>query len=183
MGFHKFETNIPGVWKIKPDVFGDKRGFFTELYNRKGFEEIGLGHLNFVQDNLSSSSKGIVRGLHFQAAPHAQGKLITVLQGKALDVAVDVRKDSPTYGQHVAVELDGDDLTFLYIPEGFAHGFQVISDQCLFCYKCTNFYNKSAEGGLLWNDPALGIPWNDIPPNLSEKDLEYPPLADFHSPF
>ena len=176
MGFHKLETNIPDVFIIKPDVFGDSRGFFMELYNRKSFEEIGLGHLNFIQDNLSSSTKGTIRGLHFQASPYSQGKLITTLQGAVLDVAVDIRPNSPTYGQHVAVELSAENPSMLYMPEGFAHGFQVLSENCLFYYKCTQFYHKASEGGIAWDDPALNIPWRDIPPILSAKDLENPRL-------
>jgi dTDP-4-dehydrorhamnose 3,5-epimerase len=183
MAFHKSETPIEGLWVIKPDVFGDKRGFFTELYNQKHFEAIGLGHLNFVQDNLSSSRKGIVRGLHFQAPPHAQGKLVTVLQGAVLDVAVDNRKGSPTYGQHYAIELHADELTLFYIPPGFAHGFQVLSDHCLFSYKCTHFYNRPAEGGLRWDDPELNIPWRELEAVVSEKDKQLPELKAFDSPF
>lgn len=183
MAFHRSETEFEGLYIIRPDVFGDARGFFTELYNQQAFEAIGLGHLNFVQDNLSSSSKGIIRGLHFQEAPYAQGKLITVLQGSVLDVAVDIRKDSPTYGKHFQIELSADELTLVYIPEGFAHGFQVLSDQCLFSYKCTNFYHKPSDGGILWNDPSLGIQWHDIPPLVSAKDQALPPLAAFKTPF
>ena len=183
MAFHKFETSLPGVWMIKPDVFGDDRGFFTELYNSQGFQDIGLGHLQFVQDNLSSSGKGIIRGLHFQGPPSAQGKLVTVLEGRVLDVAVDIRKNSPNYGDHVAIELDAAELTLLYIPVGFAHGFQVLSDRCLFSYKCTNLYDRSAEGGLQWDDPDLAIPWRDIPPVISEKDKNYGPFKAFETPF
>lgn len=183
MAFHKSECPIEGLYVIKPDVFGDKRGFFTELYNQKSFEAIGLGHLNFVQDNLSYSSKGIIRGLHFQAPPHAQGKLVTVLQGRVLDVAVDIRKGSPTYGAHYAIELDAEELTLFYIPPGFAHGFQVLSETALFSYKCTNLYNKASEGGLLWNDPSIGIEWADLEAKVSEKDQVLPGLKDFVSPF
>lgn len=183
MAFHKSECPIEGLYVIKPDVFGDKRGFFTELFNQKGFDNIGLGHLKFVQDNLSYSSQGIIRGLHFQAPPHAQGKLVTVLQGRVLDVAVDIRKGSPTYGEHFAIELDAEDITLFYIPPGFAHGFQVLSETALFSYKCTNFYNKASEGGLLWNDPDLGIKWAEISPLVSDKDQILPGLKDFQSSF
>ena len=131
MGFRKLETSLPGIQIIQPDVFGDDRGFFMEMFNQRSFEEIGLGHLHFVQDNLSSSRKGIIRGLHFQKPPYAQGKLITVLQGKVLDVAVDIRKDSPTYGKCITAEMSAENKTMLYIPPGFAHGFQVLSDTCL----------------------------------------------------
>ncbi|MFK7969763.1 MAG: dTDP-4-dehydrorhamnose 3,5-epimerase [Bacteroidia bacterium] len=183
MAFHKRETILEGVVELQPDVFGDKRGFFTELYNHMHFEAIGLGHLQFVQDNLSSSTQGVIRGLHFQGPPHAQGKLVSVLQGAVLDVAVDVRPGSTTYGQHVAVELSAEKLNMLYVPPGFAHGFQVLSETCLFSYKCTNFYNKESEGGLLWNDPALAIPWRDVPANVSPKDQVLPAWKDFVSPF
>jgi dTDP-4-dehydrorhamnose 3,5-epimerase len=183
MAFHKSECPIEGLYVIKPDIFGDKRGFFTELFNQKGFDAIGLGHLKFVQDNLSYSSQGIVRGLHFQAPPHAQGKLVTVLQGRVLDVAVDIRKGSPTYGEHFAIELDAEDITLFYIPPGFAHGFQVLSEKALFSYKCTNFYNKASEGGLLWNDPALEIKWAELTPSVSDKDQLLPGLGEFETPF
>lgn len=183
MGFKKMDTHLAGVFEIQPDKFGDHRGFFAELYNQQAFESLGLDHLKFVQDNLSSSGKGIVRGLHFQGPPHAQGKLVSVLQGKVLDVAVDIRKASPTYGQYLAVELSAKKLNMLYIPEGFAHGFQVLSETCLFSYKCTGYYNKESEGGLLWNDPALGIPWREVEPLLSEKDRVLPNLKNFNSPF
>jgi len=183
MAFHRSDCPIEGLFVIKPDIFGDKRGFFTELYNQKGFEAIGLGELNFVQDNLSYSRQGIIRGLHFQAPPHAQGKLVTVLQGRVLDVAVDIRPESSTYGQHFSIELDAEDITLFYIPPGFAHGFQVLSETCLFSYKCTGFYNKAAEGGLLWNDPELEIKWADLPSLVSEKDQTLPTLQDFKTPF
>ena len=183
MGFRKLETSIPDVLIIQPDIFGDDRGFFMELHNEVGFAKIGLGHLRFVQDNLSSSVKGTLRGLHFQAPPHAQGKLITVLEGSVFDVAVDIRKDSPTYGQYYATELSSRDRKILYVPPGFAHGFQVLSDKCLFLYKCTDVYHPETEGGIAWNDPNLDIPWHDIPPILSQKDVHHPRLVDFDSPF
>ncbi|MEO0469033.1 MAG: dTDP-4-dehydrorhamnose 3,5-epimerase [Bacteroidota bacterium] len=183
MGFHKRDTSLQDVVIIEPDVFGDDRGFFKELHNSSAFAEIGLGHLHFVQDNLSQSARGTIRGLHFQRPPYAQGKLITVLQGEVLDVVVDVRKSSPTFGQSLAVELSAKTHRMLYVPEGFAHGFQVLSESCLFFYKCTNFYNRKADGGIFWNDPALNIPWRDIEPVLSEKDLNHPVLADFDTPF
>jgi dTDP-4-dehydrorhamnose 3,5-epimerase len=183
MAFHRRDTAIEGLVEIQPDRFGDHRGFFAEMYNHKGFEAIGLGHLHFVQDNLSSSTRGVIRGLHFQGPPHAQGKLVSVLQGSVLDVAVDVRSGSPTYGQHVAVELHADKLNMLYIPPGFAHGFQVLSDTCLFSYKCTNFYNRASEGGLLWNDHELAIPWRDIEAKVSEKDAPLPSWGEFETVF
>jgi len=183
MGFKKLPSQLADVWIIKPDVFGDERGFFMELYNKKSFDEIGLGHLNFVQDNLSSSARGTLRGMHFQTPPHSQGKLITVLQGTVLDVAVDLRKGSPTFGQYEAFELDANTPTSIFIPKGMAHGFQVLSESCLFLYKCTQLYHKSSDGGIAWNDPSLAIPWRDIPPLLSEKDKNHPPLNQFDSPF
>ncbi|MEM6263416.1 MAG: dTDP-4-dehydrorhamnose 3,5-epimerase [Bacteroidota bacterium] len=184
MAFRRSETSITDLLEIQPDVFGDTRGFFAELYNHRHFDSIGLGHLSFVQDNLSLSRKGTIRGLHFQAPPFDQGKLVSVLQGKALDVAVDIRKGSPTYGHAVAVELSAEKLNMLFVPPGFAHGFQVLSESCLFSYKCTNFYDKASEGGLMWNDPALDIPWvEDIEPILSEKDQYYPTFKEFVSPF
>lgn len=183
MGLKKFSSEFPGLYIIKPDVFGDSRGFFLEVYNQKAFSEIGLEDLEFVQDNLSRSSKGVLRGLHFQIPPYTQGKLVTVFEGSVLDVAVDIRVHSPTYGKAFSYEIRADEPTFVYIPEGFAHGFQVLSDTCLFYYKCTNFYNKQADQGIRWDDPALAIPWQDIPPILSPKDLEHPNLAEYESPF
>lgn len=182
MAFRKIETHLPDLYLIEADRFGDKRGFFMEMYNQKAFESIGL-QLHFVQDNLSSSSRGTIRGLHFQAPPFAQGKLVSVLEGRVLDVAVDIRKSSPTYGQSIAVELTADEPKMLYVPEGFAHGFQVLSETCLFHYKCTNFYHKASEGGIIWNDPNIQLPWHNIPPILSPKDTDYPLLKDFDSPF
>jgi dTDP-4-dehydrorhamnose 3,5-epimerase len=176
-------TAIPDVLIIEPKIFRDSRGFFTELFNKQKFEDLGLGHLNFVQDNLSTSQKGTIRGLHFQSPPYAQGKMVTVFQGCVLDVAVDLRKNSPTFGQHVAVELDADNLRYLFIPEGFAHGFQVLSENCIFYYKCTNYYNAPADGGVFWNDPALNLPWREIEPIVSEKDAKQPLLANLNSPF
>jgi dTDP-4-dehydrorhamnose 3,5-epimerase len=183
MGFHKFETSIPDILFIRPDVFGDERGFFMELFNQQAFEALGLPSVRFVQDNLSQSGKGTLRGLHFQTPPYGQGKLIMPLIGSVLDVAVDLRRSSPTFGQVMAKELHAEDKEMLYIPQGFAHGFQVISDTCLFFYKCTQYYNQSAEAGIAWDDPALDIPWRDIPPILSEKDQYHPVLADYDSPF
>jgi dTDP-4-dehydrorhamnose 3,5-epimerase len=185
MGFRKIETSLAGVVIIQPDVFGDDRGFFLELYNQRSFAEIGLGHLRFVQDNLSSSTRGTIRGLHFQKPPHAQGKLITVLEGRVLDIAVDLRQDSPQYGQCITAEMDASERTMLYIPEGFAHGFQVLSERCLFHYKCTHYYHKDSEGGLPWNDPDLAIPWRDLEqaPIVSGKDQQHPSFAEFDSPF
>lgn len=182
MGFRKVETGIEGLVIVEPDVFGDHRGYFKETYNRAAFEAIGLD-VEFVQDNLSYSSRGILRGLHFQAPPHAQGKLVTVLQGEVLDVGVDIRKGSPTYGQHRAVRLSAENHRMFFVPPGFAHGFAVLSETCLFVYKCTGLYHPESEGGLMWNDPALGIDWGLEKPTLSAKDRDYLPFEAFESPF
>jgi dTDP-4-dehydrorhamnose 3,5-epimerase len=182
MGFKLHKTAIEGPVILEPDVFGDARGYFLEAYNEKAFREIGLD-LHFVQDNLSYSRRGILRGLHFQAPPSDQGKLVTVLKGEALDVAVDIRKASATYGQHVMVHLSEANHKFFYVPPGFAHGFLVTSEECYFSYKCTNGYDRSSEGGLMWNDPALNIDWQTVAPLISEKDSHYLPFTQFVSPF
>lgn len=181
--FHKLNTHIPGLWLIEPDVFGDDRGWFKELFNQQSFEQIGLGHLHFVQDNLSRSSRGALRGMHYQRPPHTQGKLVTVLEGNVLDMVVDLRLGSPGYGKHFAVELDAKKHNMLFVPPGLAHGFQVLSESCLFFYKCTDTYHPESEGGLAWNDPTLELPWRDIPPILSKKDMGYAPFEAFESPF
>lgn len=183
MGFRKYETNLPGVLIIEPDRYGDARGYFMELYNCKAFNDLGLNNVQFVQDNLSHSSKGVLRGLHFQKPPHAQGKLIATLSGKVLDMVVDIRKSSPTYGHHFSYELSHEQPTFLYVPEGMAHGFQVLSDTCLFFYKCTKLYNKASEGSIAWNDSQLNLPWKDVPAVLSEKDRQNTSFSTFESPF
>lgn len=182
MGFRKQSTEIEGLVILEPTVHGDERGYFLETYNEKALAEQGLG-LHFVQDNLSYSKKGILRGLHFQAPPFDQGKLVTVLKGHVLDVAVDIRKGSPTYGKHVMVHLSEENHRLFYIPPGFAHGFLVISEDCFFSYKCTNFYHHASEGGLPWNDPDLGIPWQASAPILSSKDKQYAAFETFDSPF
>ena len=185
MGNFKFnETKIKGVYIIEPKVFGDNRGYFMETYNKEHFAEAGLT-MNFVQDNESSSSKGVLRGLHFQTK-HTQGKLVRVTKGEVFDVAVDLRKGSPTYGQWEGVVLSAENKKQFYIPEGFAHGFLVLSDHAIFNYKCTDFYCPEGEGGVLWNDPDIGIEWplegidNII---LSEKDKVHPTLKDLNVPF
>ena len=185
MGSFKFnETKIEGVYIIEPKVFGDNRGYFMETYNKEHFAEAGLT-MNFVQDNESSSSKGVLRGLHFQTK-HTQGKLVRVTEGEVFDVAVDLRKGSPTYGQWEGVVLSAENKKQFYIPEGFAHGFLVLSDHAIFNYKCTDFYCPEGEGGVLWNDPDIGIEWpldgidNII---LSEKDKVHPGLKDLNVPF
>ena len=166
------ETSIAGLVEIFPRVFQDDRGFFFESYNEEAFRKLGLP-TNFVQDNQSFSIKGVVRGLHFQNAPFAQGKLVRVISGRVLDVAVDIRPDSPTFGKHEVFELRSDTNNMAYIPEGFAHGFVALEDS-VFSYKCTNVYNKGAESGLLWNDPDLGIDWGVENPIVSEKDIFLP---------
>ena len=166
------ETSIAGLVEIFPRVFQDDRGFFFESYNEELFKKLGLP-TNFVQDNQSFSIKGVVRGLHFQNAPFAQGKLVRVISGRVLDVAVDIRPDSPTFGKHEVFELRSDTNNMAYIPEGFAHGFVALEDS-VFSYKCTNVYTKGAESGLLWNDPDLGIDWGVENPIVSEKDIILP---------
>lgn len=170
------DTTLPGVLLIEPRVFADARGFFMETWHQARYREYGLP-AHFVQDNLSSSTRGTLRGLHFQH-PHAQGKLVYVLQGEVFDVAVDLRVGSPTFGRWVGVVLSGDHKNQLYIPEGFAHGFCVLSETALFLYKCTDVYTPQAEGGVLWSDPDLGIDWPIRTPFLSEKDKNYPLLRE-----
>jgi len=176
------ETEIKGLLIIKPRVFADARGYFFESYNQDVFKKHGID-VNFMQDNQSLSSSNVLRGLHFQAPPFAQGKLVRVITGAVLDVAVDIRKESPTYGKHVALELNEENKTMFYIPPGFAHGFLTLRDQTIFSYKCTNVYNKESEGCVLWNDPDLGIDWNCPNPILSEKDISGTPFKSFSSPF
>ncbi len=183
MGFKKSKSQLTDLYIIEPDVFGDERGYFKEVYNHRAFDSIGLGDLEFVQDNLSYSQKGTLRGLHFQIPPFSQGKLVTVLEGSVLDVALDLRIGSPTFGQYESFELIASEHKMIYIPPGMAHGFQVLSESCLFMYKCTKFYHKESEGGIAWDDPHLKIPWKDIPPILSNKDQHYPIFRDFESPF
>ena len=171
-------TAIEGVKIIEPDVFGDNRGWFVEQYNAGRYREAGIT-ADFVQDNESFSSKGVVRGLHWQAGEHCQAKLVRVIRGAVWDVAVDVRRGSPTFGKHVSVVLTGDNKKQFFIPRGFAHGFVVLEDNTLFSYKCDNLYCKASERGLMFDDPALGIKWPeiDVAIKLSEKDRHHPPLA------
>jgi dTDP-4-dehydrorhamnose 3,5-epimerase len=176
------ETKLKGVMVIKPRVFEDARGYFLESYNKNVFAEAGL-NMDFVQDNQSLSQKGVLRGLHFQNQPHAQGKLVRVITGAVLDVAVDIRKNSPTYGQWFGLELTEKNKWMMYIPEGFAHGFATLEDNTIFSYKCTNFYNKASEDCILWNDPDLAINWQLKDPLLSEKDLQGKKMKDFVSLF
>jgi dTDP-4-dehydrorhamnose 3,5-epimerase len=177
-------TEIEGLFVLTPRVFEDARGYFFESYNQAVFESKGL-HYQWVQDNQSSSSFGVIRGLHFQSPPHAQAKLIRVLHGRILDVAVDIRKGSPTFGKHVAIELSAENKKQFLIPPGFAHGFSVLSEKAEVLYKCDGFYHKDSEGGLYFNDPVLAIDWM-IPEGkaiISEKDGLLPVFDAFESPF
>lgn len=176
------KTFIDGLVIIRPKVFQDDRGYFYESFNARSFAEAGVKS-EFVQDNQSLSNRGVLRGLHFQRPPHAQAKLVRVISGSVLDIAVDIRKNSPTYGKHVSILLSGENKTMFYIPEGFAHGFATLEDQTVFSYKCAGYYDKASEDTLLWNDPALAIDWTISNPVLSEKDKVGKLLADLHSPF
>ena len=175
-------TPIEDLVLIEMPAFGDHRGYFMESWNKKTFAKQGLD-IDFVQDNVSFSSKGVLRGLHFQAPPKPQGKLVRVLRGSVLDVAVDIRKDSKTYGQHFSVELTEENKLAMWIPPGFAHGFATLEDNTLFSYKCSGPYAPETEGCLLWNDPALGIDWKLEDPKLSDKDKLGVLLKDLNSPF
>lgn len=170
------ETKLPGVLIIEPKVFGDARGFFMESWNKERYQEAGLP-ARFVQDNLSFSARGVLRGLHFQN-PNPQGKLVSVLWGEVFDVAVDIQVGSPTFGQWVGISLSAENKRQFYIPEGFAHGFVVTSDVALFSYKCTAYYSPDTESSLLWNDPEIGINWPIYKPVLSDKDRAAPTLAE-----
>ena len=183
------KTEIDGVWIIQPKVFNDARGYFFESFSQREFDEkVGnlLGHtINFVQDNESKSSYGVMRGLHFQRPPFTQSKLVRCVKGSVLDVAVDIRKGSPTYGQHVAVELTEENHRQFFVPRGFAHGFVVLSETAIFQYKCDNFYAPQADGGISILDDSLGIDWRIDAGKaiLSEKDTKHEMLKDFDSPF
>ena len=170
------ETDLKGVLIFEPKVFGDGRGFFMETWSRDRYREAGLD-VEFVQDNVSSSSRGVLRGLHYQN-PHPQGKLVQVLKGEVLDVAVDIRVGSPTFGKAETCLLSDENHRQFYVPAGFAHGFCVLSETALFLYKCTEFYDAGTEGGVLWNDPDLEIDWLVADPILSEKDSNAPRLKD-----
>ena len=176
------ETPIPDLFILEPKVFGDHRGYFFESFNKEVFDAKGIP-ADFIQDNESFSAAGVVRGLHFQAPPKAQGKLVRVQRGRVLDVAVDIRKGSPTYGQHFAMELSGENKKMLWIPPGFAHGFATLEDDTVFLYKCTNTYSPEHEGSILWNDSTLNINWGVNEPKLSAKDTVGPTFAEFESPF
>ncbi|MBO0330922.1 dTDP-4-dehydrorhamnose 3,5-epimerase [[Muricauda] lutisoli] len=170
------ETKLKGCFILEPKVFEDDRGYFFESFNHKTFCEAIGQEVDFVQDNQSYSTKGVLRGLHFQHGEHAQAKLVRVLEGRVLDVAVDLRKGSPSYGEHVSVELTADNKKQLFIPRGFAHGFVVLSETAHFFYKCDNYYNKESEGGIKYNDTHLNIDWKISPEDMlvSEKDKNLP---------
>lgn len=170
------ETKLKDCFIIEPQVFGDKRGYFLETFNSEKFKALTHQDVTFVQDNESFSSRGVLRGLHYQLGEHAQAKLVRVVKGEVLDVAVDVRKESPTFGQHVAVNLTEDNKKQLFVPRGFAHGFVVLSDTAIFAYKCDNLYNKASEGGIIYNDASLNIDWqiDETDMLISEKDTVLP---------
>lgn len=170
------ETSLPGCIVIEPQVFGDSRGFFYESYNEAKYREAGIDR-RFVQSNVSRSARGVLRGLHYQS-PHPQGKLISVLEGEVYDVAVDIRRGSPTFGKWAGVMLTADNHRHFWIPEGFAHGFCVVSEHATFSYQCTDLYDAKADGGVRWDDPAIGIDWPISDPLLSDKDTKAPLLAD-----
>lgn len=178
------KTELEDVYILEPKIFGDSRGYFLESFNKSNFEE-NISSIDFVQDNESKSKYGVVRGLHFQKPPFDQAKLVRVTRGAVLDVAVDIRKDSKTYGKHIAVELSEDNHRQLFIPRGFAHGFSVLTKEVVFQYKCDNYYSPADEGAILWNDSTLNIDWM-IPSDqaiVSDKDLLNPLFDKFISPF
>ena len=173
------QTEIPGLLLLEPKVFGDERGYFFESWNRDAYRSVGI-NCDFLQDNESKSRFGVLRGLHYQAAPYTQAKLVRVISGAVLDVAVDIRAGSPTYGKHMAVELSGENKRQLFIPRGFAHGFAVLSEEVVFAYKCDNFYMPSHERGIAFDDPDLAIDWRVKPDRwiLSPKDTRHPRLSE-----
>lgn len=170
------ETNLSGCFLIEPKLFHDERGYFMESFNEKTFNEILNTSIHFVQDNQSVSTKGVLRGLHYQTGAHAQAKLVRVLEGSVLDIALDIRPNSPTYGQHFSVELSAENQKQLFVPKGFAHGFLVLSERATFFYKCDHYYHKESEAGIKFDDPALNIDWNFSREQLivSEKDILQP---------
>ncbi len=170
------ETFIEGLIEIYPRIFKDDRGFFLETYNKIAFDKAGIKTV-FIQDNQSFSTKGVLRGLHFQKEPYAQAKLVSVISGRVLDVAVDLRKNSPTFGKHVTVMLEAEKRNMLLVPEGFAHGFVALEDS-VFSYKCSNVYDKESEAGIIWNDKDLNINWGFDNPLVSEKDIILPAFKD-----
>jgi dTDP-4-dehydrorhamnose 3,5-epimerase len=176
------KTPLEGLLLIKPDVFEDERGYFFESFNHEKFLTVGLD-LKFMQDNESKSRKGVLRGLHFQSPPFAQGKLVRVMRGSVLDVAVDIRKDSSTYGRWESIVLSGQNKWMYWIPTGFAHGFVTLEDDTIFFYKCTNVYSRLSEGSILWNDPDLNINWGIKNPMIADKDKVSPRFSEVTSPF
>ena len=176
-------NELNGVLLIQPDVFKDERGYFYESFNSRKFENIVGSKINFVQDNQSLSNTGVLRGLHFQNPPYAQDKLVRVVKGSVLDVAVDIRVNSPTYGKHFSAILSEENHHQLWIPKGFAHGFVCLEDETIFSYKCSDYYSKESEGSILWNDPELEIEWGIDNPILSKKDLEATSFKDFKTQF
>ena len=176
------KTPIENLLVLEPKVFEDERGYFFESFNKKKLEDIGIKE-SFVQDNESLSNKNVLRGLHFQAPPFAQGKLVRVIKGSVLDIAVDIRKESATYGKYFSIILSEQNKKMFWIPPGFAHGFLTLEDQTIFSYKCSENYNPSSEGSLLWNDPQLNIEWNIDEPIVSAKDQEAQAFTSFKSPF
>ena len=178
------KTSIEGIVIIDPTVFGDNRGYFLESYNEKEFKEV-IGKVSFVQDNESKSSKGVLRGLHFQKSPFAQAKLVRCIEGKVLDVVVDIRKNSKTYGQYFTTELSGENKKQVFIPRGFAHGFLVLSESAIFAYKVDNTYAPEHDAGIRWNDPTVNIPWgiSESEVLVSKKDAQLPYFTEFDSPF
>jgi len=176
------KTEFDGLVVVKPKVFMDERGYFFESFNKNEFKRNAID-VDFVQDNQSKSDRNVLRGLHFQNPPFAQGKLVQVIKGAVLDVVVDIRKNSTTYGKHFKIELSEENKTMLFIPPGFAHGFLTLLDETIFSYKCTNFYNKESEKSLLWNDKTLNIDWDVSSPILSEKDKLAENFQSFISPF
>ncbi|MDG1719576.1 MAG: dTDP-4-dehydrorhamnose 3,5-epimerase [Flavobacteriales bacterium] len=176
------KTEIEGLLLIEPKVFEDERGYFFESWSKDAFENAGLD-INFVQDNQSLSSKGVVRGLHFQNPPFAQGKLVRVLKGSVLDIAVDIRENSPTYGKYFSIHLSEENKTMLWIPPGFAHGFSTLEDNTIFSYKCSGVYNKESEGSLMWNDTDLNIDWKIKNPIIAEKDQNSELFSNFKTQF
>jgi dTDP-4-dehydrorhamnose 3,5-epimerase len=177
------KPEIEGLLILTPRVFEDDRGAFMESFNKQKFDEAVGRKVNFVQDNQSVSKKGVLRGLHFQSPPYTQGKLVRVIKGSVIDIAVDIRKNSPTYGDYVAVELSAKNNDQFWIPEGFAHGFVALEDETMFLYKCTNYYAPQSEGTLLWNDPTLNIDWGISNPIISEKDAIGQEFSNFVSDF
>lgn len=179
------KSDIEGLLILEPRIFGDARGYFFESWTQRDMDRLLGRRVDFVQENQSRSQRGVVRGLHFQRPPYAQAKLVRVVEGRVLDVVVDLRRDSATYGRMNAIELSADNCRQVFVPRGLAHGFAVLSEYATFIYKCDNYYHPEAEGGIAWNDPQLAIDWRVAPDEiiLSEKDSRHPLLADFDSPF